>query len=349
MSELTGKVQTVLGLIPPGDVGVTLPHEHLFWDLTSASMSAPSDPIGKELFYQPVSLETRWWIAYHPVNNKDNLRLQDEDVGITVREALYYKQAGGNTIVDAGLDDIGRNPPALAQVARETGVNIVMAAGYYVAHTHPADMDSKSEEGICEDIVREITVGVGETGIRAGIIKLGCSWPLADNEAKVLRAAVKTQQRTGVPLCIHPGVDVRAPFEIIEILSGADADVNRTVICHIDRTFTDPNDRRRLAETGCYLEYDLFGWEGYHFRPNVDLSNDRQRVKEIMKLIEQGYLNQILISHDISLRHRLRTFGGSGYAHILLNVVPLMHSLGMSEEQTNTLLIENPKRLLQFA
>lgn len=169
-SEISGKAQTVLGAMPPQELGVTLTHEHLFVDLTLGLRRAgyePSEATVRGLFYQPVALENRWWIAYHPTGNLDNLVLQNEEVAI--REASFYKRAGGGTIVDMSNSAMGRDPLALARVSRATGLNVIMGSGYYVPATHPADMDSKTEEDICEEIVREVTVGVGDTGIRAGI------------------------------------------------------------------------------------------------------------------------------------------------------------------------------------
>jgi len=346
VSELTGKAQTVLGPIDPEDLGVTSSHEHLFVDL-SAMFAEPSECTEKELAHQPVTLKNLWWVVYNPYRNLDNLLLRDEEVAIT--EASFYKRAGGGTIVDVSTIGLGRDPLALASVAWATGLNVIMGSGYYVSATYSANIDGKTDEDISEEIMRDVWVGVGNTHICAGIIgEIGCTWPLADSERKVLRAAAYAQQRTGAPLSIHPGRNPSAPLEIIEILGKAGADISRTVIGHVDRTLKDPEDRRKLAETGCYLEYDLFGLERYYPLALFDIPNDHQRVNEIIQLIEQGYLNQILISHDISLKIRLKRYGGHGYDHILRNVVPMMRDKGMSEKQINALLVENPKRLLRF-
>lgn len=351
-AKLAGKIQTVLGLISPDSLGVTLTHEHLFGDLTvAASDYEPTEPEEKELFFAPVSLENLWWINYHMCSNRDNLILRDEEVAI--REASFYKQAGGNSIVDVTNDNFGRDPLALTRVSRATGLNIIMGSGYYIARSHDPDMDHRTEDDICEEIVRDITTGVGDTGVRAGIIgEIGCTSPLANNERKSLRAAARAQLRTGAPMTIHPArnpnPDIAGSLEVIAILSKAGADLSHTIMCHIDRTLRDAEQRRILAETGCYLEYDIFGWEGYHQMPTVDLPNDNHRVNEIIRLIEQGHLDQILISQDICWKSRLRRYGGHGYDHIMRNVVPLMRLKGMSEEQINAILVENPKRLLCF-
>ncbi|MFC2014139.1 phosphotriesterase [Chloroflexota bacterium] len=349
-SKLAGKAQMVLGSVSAKDLGIVLPHEHLLSDLSMRfRMRELATANEKALAHQPVSLENRYWVVFHQEGNLDNLQLLDEKLAIN--EALNYKQAGGNTIVDLSNIGSGRDPLGLKHIALATGLNIIMGSGYYVSATHSADIDRKTEDEIAEEIVRDITLGVGDTGERAGIIgEIGCSWPLVDNERKVLRAASLAQQLTGAPLNIHPGPHSSAPFEIIEILRNSGADISRTVISHIDRTIRNPEDCCKLMESGCYLEYDMFGWEGYFPRDvaMVDLPNDTQRINELIELIAQGYVNQILISQDICCKVRLRCYGGHGYSHILDNVVPLMRDKGISKEHISSILVENPKHLLQF-
>lgn len=349
-SELTGKTQTVLGPVSTEDLGIVLPHEHLLDD-RSALFVEPSAASEKALAHQPVSLENLHWIRHHRRNNLDNMMLLDEQVAIS--EALHYKRVGGNTIVDLSNIGMGRDPLALRRIALATGLNVIMGSGYYVGKTHTADMDRKTEDEIAQEIVRDVTVGVGDTGVRAGIIgEIGCTWPWIDSERKVLRAVALAEQRTGAPVNIHPGRHPDSPFEIIEILRNAGADISRTVISHIERTLRDPQDHRKLAETGCYLEYDLFGLEGYYhtrYPVMVDIPNDAQRINELIRLIDQGYLRQILVSHDVCSKIHLHCYGGQGYTHILENVVPLMRDKGMPEKHIHAILVENPKRLLQFA
>ncbi len=342
------KVQTVLGPIDAGELGITLPHEHLFADQTGAFME-PAKVTERKLAREPITLENRWWVAAHHLSNIDNLAFWDEE--LIIKEASYYKRAGGSSIVCMSNNGLGRDPLALARVSRATGLHVIMGSGYYTANTQPADMDNKPRESITDEIVRDLTSGVDDTGICSGMIgEIGCSWPLSDNERKTLVAAAKAQRLTGAPLNIHPGRDAKAPMQIIGILTKAGADLSRTVMSHIERTLRSPEDRLKLAETGCYLEYDHFGFESYFQREIalVDMPNDHQRVNEIIQLIERGYLKQILISQDLCLKFRLRSCGGHGYDHILQNVVPLMRAKGVSAEQINTIMVENPKRLLQF-
>ncbi len=353
ISKFAGQAQTVLGLVDGAELGVTLPHEHLIMEHVTANFNEPADADGKAMAQKPVSLEILHWLQYHRAGNRDNMNLLDEPEAID--EALLFKKAGGGTIVDVTNIGIARNPQALARVSRATGLHIIMGAGHYLATSHPADMSARTEDEITEEIVRDVTVGVDNTGIRAGLIgEIGCSWPLLDNEKKAMRAAARTQQLTGAPLNIHPGRKVNvAVLEILEILSDAGADLSRTVMSHIDIRVRDHDVRCKVAKTGCYLEYDCFGWSGppplsLYQDPEVDVPSDTQRIREIRQLIEEGYLNQILISHDVCHKNQRARYGGTGYDHISNFVIPMMRMKGMTDEQINTITVENPKRLLCF-
>ena len=347
---LVGKAQTVLGAIDVANLGITLPHEHLILD-GKTIVTEPDGASERGLANNPVSLETLSWLRYNPYASVDNMQLLDEQVAIS--EAMLYKQAGGNTIVDLTGRGIGRDPKALARISRATGLNVIMGSGYHASPSHPPDVASKSEEEITEEIVRDITVGIGDTGIRAGIIgEIGGSWPLLDVERKVMRAAARAQQRTGASLNIHPGRKKECPFEILEVLDSAGADLSRVIMSHMDARIRSHKERCKLAKTGCVIEYDLFGYEGhfpsYFTGDLLDLPNDTKRIYEILELIDEGYLNQVLISHDMCVKSRLVRYGGWGYAHISNYVVPMMLRRGMINEQINAIMVENPKRLLQF-
>lgn len=350
--ELVGKIQTVLGLITPDRLGVTLTHEHLLTDL-SAYFVESTEASDKKMAHEPLRLENLYWVKNHALTHVDNLTLNDEDLAI--KEALLFKQAGGSSIVEVSNIGLFRDPLGLQRIARATGLNIVMGAGYYLAFSHPPELATKTEEEISEQIVRDIMVGVGDTGIRAGIIgEIGCGFSsLAESERKVLRAAAIAQRRTGAPLSIHPSIpsiNEGPVLEAIQILDDAGADFGRIVISHVDGFVFSPNLRRKLADRGCYLEYDHFGQPGFppvegHY---LDMPTDLQRVNQIMELIGEGYLKQILVSQDVCLKYCLVTYGGFGYAHILRDIVPMMRSKGMSNDQIDVVLKENPKRILSF-
>jgi phosphotriesterase-related protein len=355
IAALSGKVQTVLGIIDPESLGVTMPHEHLLIDQTLGGVYfvEPESLSERALAHQRVSLENLSWVRYHTKDSLDNQIL--DDVDLAIREAMLFKLEGGATIVDQTNRGIGRDARALARIARATGLQVVMGSGYYAdGPTTREHVSVSSEEMLGEEILEDFTRGVDDTGVRSGIIgELGCSWPLKPNEAKGLRAGVIAQKMTGATMTVHPGRNDRAPLEIVDVLVAAGADLHRVVINHMDRCGYSLETRLSLLEAGCFIEYDLFGFEGYY--PSrvalaegklPDMPNDLGRIKEIIDLIERGYLSQILVSHDIGMKVMLVSYGGWGYAHLLREVAPLMRTYGMTEAQIHTLMVDNPKRLL---
>lgn len=298
---------------------MTLMHEHLLIDLRRI-FDEPHDAEGRALAHQKMSLDNLHWVTMNWCSSLDNLVLDDPE--LATREAALFRKAGGGTIVDLNTADLGRHPVALRDIALRTGLNIVMGCGYYHAGFHPPDMGDKNEADIAAEILRDIEEGIDGTGIKAGIIgEVGCSWPTLPNEAKSLRAAALAQRRSGVAITIHPGRHVDSPFEIIRILAEAGADIGRVVMGHMERTGLDRDGLLRLAQSGCVLEYDWFG----EVRPafphgRIDVPSDGERIKEIAFLISEGFVDQVVIAHDVCFKTRLAAFGGPGYAHISNNV-----------------------------
>ena len=347
-TSMAGRVQTVLGPVSPGDLGQTLTHEHLLLDLT-VNAHPPASASGKEFFHAPVSMETLGRIRHYKEPNLDDARLFDVDAAID--ETAMYAQYGGGSMVDATSVGIARDPEGLARISRSTGVHIVMGSSYYVAATHPPDMDLKTEEEIAGEIVADVTQGADGTRIRSGVIgEVGCTWPLADNERKVLRASALAQQATGAPILIHPGRDEAAPFEIIEVLREAGADLDRTIIGHLDRTIFVRDNLKRLAEAGCYMEWDLFGNEAsyYPLNPNIDFPSEARRLDDIAWISAQGYGRKVVIAHDICAKHRLQRYGGHGYYYILRHLAPRMLQRGYTREAVDDILVNNPAEILTF-
>jgi len=347
---MTGKVQTVLGAIKPESLGLTLVHEHLILDLTMF-YSEPRDISTKDIASQPVSLANLSWVRLHPLNNQDNLKLTDEQLAI--KEASIFKKAGGATIVEVtNQGPTGRNPSGLARIANATGLNIIMGTGYYIAPSHPPELARMNVEDIAKPIIRDITVGVGNSGVKAGIIgEVGCSTPLAETERKVLRACSIAQQQTGAPIYVHPSHSEEGVLEILEILRNTGADLTRTVIGHADLNGFTSSLCHKILDAGCFIGFDGFGAEQVvcvDGRIFLEPPSDLFRINRIIRLIADGYLKQILVSDDIGEKLKLVSYGGYGYAHIIRDIIPLMRIKGVLEEQIQTLLVENPKRLLQF-
>jgi phosphotriesterase-related protein len=361
-------VQTVLGDVAPEQLGHTQPHEHVLSDMSAiiqrwglepvAGADGPSTASGtmavsrefpasvRELVTAPVRPDTYDWIRRN-VLNQDNMRLTSE--ADAVSEMQLYRAAGGGAVVDSSSIGMGRDPLGLARVSRATAVHIVMGSGYYVHDYHPAGLAEAPPEAIHDEILRDLQDGVGDTGIRAGIIgEIGLSWPVHPVEDKVLRAAAKAQALSGVALQIHPGRDPRSPHDAMRIVAKAGGVPERTIMSHIDRTLTSTDAILELARTGCWLELDLFGQESSYYALNPDAvrPNDATRIDWIMTLFEAGYGDRVLVAQDICQKVYLRRYGGPGYTHILEQAMPLMRRKGMTEDQIRQVTVTNPASVL---
>lgn len=343
---MTEMALTVLGPISPERLGIALPHEHILIDLTCWWMDPP-EASKKAVAWAPVSLETLGALRRDPFISRDNLVLLDPELAL--KEVSRFKWAGGGTITDVTNVGIGRDPWTLKRIALATGLNIIMGSGYYIGPSHPPEMERKSVEEIAEEIVRDITVGVGDTGIRAGLIgEIGTSDPITPNEEKSLRGAARAQRRTGTPLTIHPYPWAKEGLRILDILAEEGADLHRVIMSHMNPTLYDLDYHRAIARRGAYLEYDLMGMEFYGDSLGLSTPRDIESVAALKRLIDEGYLEKLLISQDICMKMQLTAYGGWGYAHILEHVLPMLRKDGVTQEQIHTLTVENPRRALTF-
>ncbi|XP_070555687.1 N-acetyltaurine hydrolase-like [Ptychodera flava] len=349
MTERSGKIQTVCGLMDPSDLGITMTHEHLHMTFNVSYVPAEREA-DMEKTHIPLKLDTIGWIRQNPYSNRPNLLLDDEDETL-IEELKFYKKNGGCSLVENTILGIDRDIKKSKMYAEASGVNIIQGTGYYVGACHPPEMNTMSIEELTQFMVNDIEKGADGTDIKCGVIgEIGCSWPLQANEKKVLQASAAAQAATGCPVIIHPGRNPIAPTDILRILGEAGGDTTKTVMSHLDRTIFDKETLAEFAKQGSYLEFDLFGIETSHYQMNhdVDMPSDAQRIQYIKFLIEEGYNDKVVIAHDVHTKHRLMKYGGHGYSHILLNVVPKMLKRGISQEQVDKILIENPKKWLTF-
>jgi phosphotriesterase-related protein len=122
------------------------------------------------------------------------------------------------------------------------------------------------------------------------------------------------------------------------------------IVGHLD-SLANRQELKELAETGCFLEYDIFGWENTTIEVHapIFMMSDLQRMETLEYLIEEGHLDQILIAQDICQKWHLKRFGGRTYAHILNVIIPRMRRRGFTEEHIDAMLVDNPARALTFA
>lgn len=335
-----GEITTVLGPVRGTDLGLVLPHEHVFCDLTPFALRDPAIPDAS------IRLENRHAVEYRPTAFKGNHRL---DLRETARaELAAFAAAGGGTIVDMTTWGIVPDPEGLAEVARATGVHAILGAGFYTSDFVDPRTRERPVEWLAEKIEEQISVGAFGTSIRCGLIgEVGCSWPLAEFERRSLVAAARVQRRTDVAINVHPGRHPDAPHEILDVLERAGADPAKVAISHVDRTYFDYPSIAALARRGCWIEFDFFGIETSNYWFGVaDLPTDWMRLRYVRQAMADGFGPRVLLSHDICTRSRLMSFGGHGYAHLVANVPGLMRDRGFTEAEIRGLMHDNPRRFL---
>lgn len=299
---------TVLGPVPVDQLGITLPHEHLLCDLARVT------------------------------GNREH-RLSE--VALAIAEARHYREAGGRTIVDLTNRGLGRNPTALQQIARETGLNIIMGCGWYREPYYEQEVYEKPTNQIAEEMVRDITEGVDDTGVRAGIIgEIGCQRHyIAPAEERSFRAAARAHKRTGLTISTH-ATDNPVGLAQLDLLEDEEIDVRRVIVSHCD-TYPEPDYHEALAQRGAWVEFDFV-------RGGAEWDMERE-VRLVKEFVDRGYLHQLLLSHDVCLKAHLHAYGGAGYDYILTDFSPRLLKAGLSQEQIDILLVENPKAALTGA
>jgi phosphotriesterase-related protein len=337
-------INTVLGEKTAKELGIIAPHEHIFINLSAFFDKHPVDDVENPEI-EKVTIKRLGTLNLDPYALKDNLFYDDF---ITQKEELkYFKRAGGGTIVDLTLPGIGRDVNALKQMAEETGLNVIIGTGYYVSSTHKDSVKTQTESEIAEDFVKELTVGIDGTNVKAGIIgEIGISELFNEQERKVLRASAIAHHKTGAPINVHINPWTVNGLESTDILLNAGVAPRAICISHID---VENNEKYiyELLNKGVYIEFDNFGKE-YHTRREVRNSgyglfvSDVERVKLVKKLIADGYAKQILFSCDVCLKSLLRSYGGYGYDHVLRNIIPMLDEELISQADIKQIIEINP-------
>jgi phosphotriesterase-related protein len=307
----------------------------------------PPELAAKHLPETTITPENAFEIRYHWCRHYGNHILADKE--LMVAELEDFAAAGGSTVVELTIEGIAPDPAGLRELSERTGIHIVAGCGTYIEAFAGASL-TRTVDAQAARMIAAIRDGNGDSGVRSGIIgEIGISDPPARGEMHALTAAAIAQRETGASINVHPGRDPDSPKQVVEHVRAAGGDVSRLVISHLDRTFRTSEEALRLVETGAVAEWDFFGIESSHypFAP-FDLPNDGIRLDHIAALFARGYGSQITISQDICTRTRLRRYGGHGYAHIPLNVVPTMQRKGFDDSMINQLLIDTPRRLLSL-
>jgi phosphotriesterase-related protein len=310
-------VETVRGPVALDRLGPTLMHEHVF----------VLDPGAF------ASFGTHFGAPYW-----------DEEAGVAeaVRQLRALRETGIETIVDPTAYGLGRNIPRIQRVNEAVDLNIVVATGIYAFVELPGFLGYRTDDWIIELFVHEIREGIGDTGVRAAFLKCAVDrHGLVGDVPRILSLVAAAAVETGVPVMVHTHAATHTGLVALDALVRDGVDPRRVVIAHAG----DSNDLdylRALADTGASLGCDRFNIE--HFNPDED------RIRTLLALVAEGYVDRIHLGHDAATFHDfmignpLFADEHPTYLHLSETILPRLLDAGITQEQVDEMLVENPRR-----
>jgi len=317
-------VQTARGPIDSSQLGTTLMHEHVFVLDPELLQNYPGE-----------------W-------GSDDQRIAD-----AVTRMNDLKATGVDTIVDLTVTGLGRYIPRIQRIAEQTKLNIIVATGIYTYNELPhyfhyrgPDMPFGGPEPIVEMFLRDITEGIADTGVKAGILKCATDrLGVTRDIERVLRATAKVHRMTGVPISTHTFARGKVGLDQQRIFKEEGVDLERVVIGHSGDT-TDLEYLEELIHNGSYLGMDRFGID--------TILSFEDRVSTVAAMCELGHAGRMVLSHDAAcFNHWLpeqmvpAVLPRWHYLHIHKDVLPALKERGITEEQIHTMLVDSPKRIFE--
>jgi phosphotriesterase-related protein len=314
-------LQTVTGAIRPDDLGRTLMHEHLLvaYPGSEADTVNPG-PDAAERFSRCVD------------------RIEE------------LKSLGFTSMLDPCPSDLGRDVELMAKVAQKTGFQIICATGLYkqseggYPYWQMRGAFGPTADAMAEIFIREIVDGIGGTGVRAGIIKVATGpGEMTEYERFVFEAAARAAVETGAPITTHTDQGTVGDLQQ-RLLTENGVSAHRIIIGHSCGS-SDHDYHMGIAREGSYLGFDRFGLEMLH--------PDEERVTSLVKLIAAGAGDRVVVSHDSVWCWRGQPFPPALEAqvaekwnvmHFSTRIVPQLRERGVTDEQIDALLIDNPRR-----
>jgi phosphotriesterase-related protein len=316
-------VNTTLGQVKASDLGRTLIHEHVLIGFPGWFMDARQPAFKRR-----------------------------EAVERVVDAFQQLGAYGVKTVIDPCPMDLGRDVELNAEISQKTGINLISATGAYVeAMGIPYTLQALSEDAIVEGFCKEIEVGVADTGIRCGVIKIATGdGKVSDYERKILRAAARAAKHTGVPLISHTE-HCTCGHDQIDIAEAAGLPTSSLIVGHSCGSDDHPY-QKSLADRGSYVGFDRFGLE--------QEVTDAVRTKNLKAMIDVGHKSKVLVSHD-SVNCWQGAMGDTDPAelnkampnwkmtHLFENIFPELKRMGVSQEDLDLIVTENPRRYFEDA
>lgn len=347
---MTREVMSVTGPVDVADLGVVMPHEHLIANAHTQWMY-PADPDTLEYYTQKYTAELHGEVQLEPFSFRSAMQQLDLDVA---REELdVYLSAGGATVVDLGIPGFGRDPVALRVLSELSGATVIMGCGEYVEHSHSPYVRHSPAEVIRDVLLDEIESGVGITGVRPGIIgEIGTGNPPTEEERKVVRGSAMAQMESGLALNLHRTIfpDPMATLPVVDEILAMGVDPTKIIVSHCDER-PEADFARELARRGCWVELDTFGMEQWAVSARrgdeyPERSFDHHRVDLLLQLLDAGYSDQVLVSHDIAMKPQFTHYGGWGLRHLLRGIRPRIKARGVDDALFEQLTVHNPAKAL---
>ncbi len=317
-------VETARGPIDTSQLGTTLMHEHIF------------------------ILSTEIMLNYPEAWGDEERRIQE-----AVARMNQLHAGGVQSVVDLTVIGLGRYIPRIARVARQTQVNIIAATGIYTYNDIPFYFHYRGPGTVLEGpelmvdmFVRDLREGIADTGVKAGILKCATDAPgLTKGVERVLRAVAQAHRETGAPISTHTHARSKRGLDQQRIFREEGVDLSRVVIGHSGDT-TDIDYLEELIANGSYLGMDRFGIDS--ILPFED------RVKTVARLCERGHARSLVLSHDAACfsdwlpeRDLPAMLPNWHYMHIHNDVLPALKRYGVTHEQIDTMLVQNPRKIFE--
>jgi phosphotriesterase-related protein len=315
------RVNTVLGPIAAEELGLVAVHEHIGYGMPGSE------------------LDTQWW--------KTPEQRYEETVPKLRRFAEYSRAYGGCTFVDATGICNGRDVDYYQSLSAKTGVHIVAATGFVGGDTALRFFAEATVDYLMRQFVHEVTVGIGNTGGKAGIIKVGVSrgFKMKELDLRIYRAAARAALLTGVPIFTHLAVDVEPA---LAVFAEEGLPLDRVLFGHAD----DGVSQGKVNETailggGGRIGFDTFGYDLELPDPPFWGRHRRERLEHFLRLLREGHLDQVLASADANCSP-LGWPGVKGHTvnYIYEQLIPDLRQEGIDEATIHRIFVENPADFL---
>lgn len=253
---------------------------------------------------------------------------------LALAELKRLRAAGVAAVVDQTGRGMGRNPHYAQTLADEAGLSLVHATGYYKEPFLPAECYTATRREMANLFVRELTVGMDDTGLRAGVIgEIGTGkGEISPIERQIFEAASIAHAETGTPICTHTTLGTLGT-EQLAIFKNYGVDFSKVVLSHIDLS-GDVDYMLRLLDTGVNIAFDTVGKNNYQ--------PDEGRMDWLTALCERGYARQIVLSMDLT---RISNVKELGYDYLMTRFVPALLARGFRQEWMDAVLCANPSRI----